>query len=361
MRVASLTELIDWLGRMPLMVKMNPLSAAFLPDDVCIYENAQQMVTILDDPAPQPAKRMLMIGSEPALQHRLPTITCDHDPLTTEMNRVLLKRYDWIKNHLLCQSRIADIITQHAEREAIVLMLIDGLSYSDIKRYAPRWLDYTTPVLVDGVTITEQGMTRLVGNPPLAQRLFDSGFQNIAGFTYWERSEDPLTNRIFSGFGNRVYKVKSFDDVLQALEDMEWHGAFVQIVRTGLDGVAHRQREAPNVAAIVGDILNDFERLINLLECKGVSAQLHLVSDHGILWAHEHTLQPYEFSGADHPRHYTNPRHDQHTLTVEFEGKGFALLEYPYLRRDLRTTEWGVHGGLSFEESIVPLIRISTG
>jgi hypothetical protein len=42
-------------------------------------------------------------------------------------------------------------------------------------------------------------------------------------------------------------------------------------------------------------------------------------------------------------------------LTVEFDGKEFAMLEYPYLRRDLRTNEWGVHGGLSFEESVVPL------
>jgi hypothetical protein len=46
-------------------------------------------------------------------------------------------------------------------------------------------------------------------------------------------------------------------------------------------------------------------------------------------------------------------------LNVEFEGKEFALLEYPYLRRDLRANEWGVHGGLSFEESVVPLLSIT--
>jgi hypothetical protein len=70
-------------------------------------------------------------------------------------------------------------------------------------------------------------------------------------------------------------------------------------------------------------------------------------------------LQVYEFSNADHPRHYEHSKRSQHVLNVEFEGKEFALLEYPYLRRDLRANEWGVHGGLSFEESVVPLLSIT--
>jgi hypothetical protein len=46
---------------------------------------------------------------------------------------------------------------------------------------------------------------------------------------------------------------------------------------------------------------------------------------------------------------------------VEFAGRAFTLLNYPYLRRRLRANEWGVHGGLSFEESIVPLLRLTIG
>jgi hypothetical protein len=346
---------------MPVMVEMHPLSLAFLPEDVQIFEDAWQMATGLDMPTPQPTTPMLTLRIEPALQHRLPAVRCTHDPLTTELNRVLLKRYDFIKANMLCQSQIADEIARSAGSATVVLMLVDGLAYADVMRHAPRWLSRPIPVLVDGVSTTEQGMMRIVGKPPLAQRLFDAGFRQLLGFTYWERAEEPLTDRLFAGFGDRVRKVKSFDDVLAALEGENLIGAFVQIVRTGLDSAAHRQREKPDVAAMTQEVLTDFERLAILLERKGVSAQLYLTSDHGILWAHEHNLQVYEFSNADHSRHYEHEKRSQHVLNVEFEGKAFALLEYPYLRRELRANEWGVHGGLSFEESLVPLIRVPVG
>ena len=361
MRDVTWNELQDLLRQMPAMVEMHSLSLAFLPDDVRIFEDAWQMVAELDMPMPQPTAPMLTTKIELALRHRLPAAHCTHDPLTTELNRVLLKRYDFIKATMLCQSQIADEIARCADSEAVVLMLVDGLSYADVKRHAPQWRNCSIPVLVDGVSITEQGMVRIIGKPPLAQRLFDAGFRRLLGFTYWERSEEPLTNRLFAGFGDGVRKVRSFDEVLTALHKEDLTGAFVQVVRTGLDSAAHRQREKPNIATMVTDVLTDFERLVTLCESKGVAAQLYLTSDHGILWAHEHALQTFEFGDADHPRHYEYTKHSQYTLNVEFEGKAFAMLEYPYLRRELRANEWGVHGGLSFEESVVPLMRISVG
>jgi hypothetical protein len=366
MRDVDLRELQDLLRQIPVMAQVHPLSLAFLPDEVRVFENAWQMAAELDMPTPQPTKPMLATQIEPALQHRLPVVCCTHDPLTTELNRVLLKRYDFIKANMLCQSQVADKIVHRAaqsdklrfsaDTEAVVLMLVDGLGYDDVKRYAANWIIHTTPVLVDGVSITEQSMTRIIGEPPLSQRLFDAGFRTCLGFTYWERAEERLTDRLFTGFGDRVRKVKSFEDVLAALGQEDVCGAFVQIVRMGLDGVAHRQRERPNVAAIVTDILNDFARLVELFERKGISAWVHLTSDHGILWAYEHALQVYEFSSAEHSRYYEHAKSGEHVLTVEYEGKEFALLEYPYLRRELRANEWGVHGGLSFEEGVVPWI-----
>lgn len=247
---------------------------------------------------------------------------------------------------------------QHTDAEAVVLLLVDGLAHDDVKRHAANWMTRTTPVLVDGVSNTEQGMRRIIGHPPLSQRLFDAGFRTCLGFTYWERAEEWLTDRLFMGFGDRVRKVKLFDEALAALEQEDLCGAFVQIVRMGLDGAAHRQRERPNVPGIVMEVLNDFERLMELFERKGVSAWVHLTSDHGILWAYEHALQIYEFGGAEHPRYYEHAKTGEHVLTVTFEGKEFALLNYPYLRRELRATEWGVHGGLSFEESVTPLMSV---
>jgi len=360
MRDVDLRELQDILRLMPAMVEVHPLSLAFLPDDVRVFDNAWQMVAELDAPTPQVTKPMLAMHIEQALQHRLPALRCVHDPLTSELNRVLLKQYDFIKTNMLCQSQVANEIARRLDAEAIALMLVDGLSYADVKYYATKWLSHAIPVLVDGVSNTEQGMIRIISKPPLVNRLFDMGFRSCLGFTYWERAQEPLTEHLFAGFGERVYRVKSFDEVLEMLENKELKETFVQIVRMGLDIAAHRYREKPNVPTMVADILTDFHRLGEVYKRKGISAWVHLVSDHGILWAHEHNFQIYEFNIAEHPRHYEHAKSGKHTLTVEFEGKEFAMLEYPYLRRDLRANEWGVHGGLSFEESIVPLISIRT-
>ena len=354
----DLGELQELTRQMPAMAEVHPLSLAFLSDEIRRFADPWQMVAELDAPTPQSLKPMLATRVESALRHRFPAVHCTHEPLTTELNRVLLQRFEFVKMHMLCQSHVADEIGCRTDADVIALMVVDGLSYADLQHSiaASEYSYQVQPVFVDGVSITEQGMVRLVGKPSLAYRLFDAGFRTCLGFTYWERATEPLTDRLFAGFGDRVRKVKSFDDVLAALTQVDLYGAYVQIVRTGLDAAAHRQRDKPNLAAGVADILNDFEQLAAAFEREGLNAWLHLVSDHGILWSHEHTLQPYEFSGAKHPRYYEHAKSGKHVLTVTFEGREFALLEYPYLRRELRANEWGVHGGLSFEESVVPWI-----
>jgi len=354
----DLKELQELIRQMPVMADVHPISLAFLPDEVHLFDDPWQMAAELDMPTPQSPVPMLATHIASALQYRFPVVHCTHDPMTTELNRILLRRFEFVKTHMLCQSRLADEIARRTDADVIVLMLVDGLSYADLRHnIAVSECSYQVqPVLVDGVSITEQGMVRLIGQPPLVQRLFDTGFRTCLGFTYWERATESLTDRLFAGFGDRVHRVKSFDEVLVALAQVTLRNAFVQIVRTGLDGIAHRQRDKPNVAAGVADILNDFERLIVMFKRKGLSAWVHLVSDHGILWTHEHTLQPYELSSTEHPRYYEYAKSGKHVLTVTFESREFALLEYPYLRRELQANEWGVHGGLSFEESVVPWV-----
>ena len=352
MREVSIRELRDLLQEMPLMAKIHPLSLAFLPEEVRIFQDAWQMAAELDSPSQQPTKPMLATCIEPALLHRLSDICCIHNPLTTELNQVILKRYSLIRENMFCQSQVADWIVKYADSDIIALIMVDGLSYADTLRYAPQELAKAKPILVDGVSITEQGMMRIIGKPPLANRLFDIGYCDAIGFSYWGRNEDPLTNRLFAGFGDQVCKVKSFDEVLKVLEDKAARGLYIQVVRNGLDGVAHQYREKPNKEAIVMDVYRDYERLVQLFQKKGLSASVHLVSDHGILWTDEHALKVYEFGRADHPRHYEYTKHSENLLNVEFEGKEFSMLGYPFIRRELRSNEWGVHGGLSFEESI---------
>lgn len=348
---------------MPVMVKINPLSLAFLHEEVRIFEDAWDMVLELDSFELQPLRPMIAIQIRSNLIHRLPAFHCTHDPLTTELNRILLKRYNSIKQYMIRQSLISEEIVRHGDSEAIVVMLVDGLSYADVKKYVPERLSDVKPVFVDGVSSTDQGMIRIIGKPPLAQKFLESGFEQVLGFTYWERHEEPLTDRLFMGFGKRVRKVKSFNEILEVLDQENLIGAFIQIVRMGLDALAHRNRDMPNIRALVSDILSDFDRLVILFKNKGISAWLHLISDHGILWAYEHDLKLYESKGNVYPRHYDQPVDSEHILITELEGKKFAMLEYPYLRRELHANEWGVHGGLSFEESVVPWfsVRVEKG
>ena len=354
MRRVGLELLTDMLRQMPVMADIHPLSLAFLADDIIVFEDPWELIAKLDSPVPQAVRPMLSTQTKNELKHRLPAVHCTHDPLTTELNRVFLKRYDLIKPQMISQSQVPDEILRRSDGDAVVLMLVDGLSYADVKRHAPEWVQKTIPVLVDGVSVTEHGMVRIVGHPPQVQRLFDLGFRRALGFTYWERAEEPLTDRLFAGFGDRERRVRSFQEVLVTLESEDISGAFIQIVRAGLDGGAHRAREMPNVAATVKDILEDFVHLTRLVEEKSDSALLHLISDHGILWTSEHDLQTYELGHAAQPRYCKHARRSDHVLCVEFDGRDFSLLMYPYLRRKLRANEWGVHGGLSFEESIVP-------
>ncbi len=362
MREVGLEDLRTFLNQMPLMVEMrHPLSLVFLDEEVKVYADAWEMRADLDSPELQEPLPMLALRVEPALRYRFPSFRCQHDPLTSELNHVLLPRYDFIKKYLLCQSQIATEILSRADAEAILLILVDGLSYEDIKQYASSWLSYTTPVLVDGVSITTQGMRRIVGELPLARRLFEKGAYRPIGFTYWERSQEPLTNQIFTGFGDKTYKVRAFEEILDMLKNQDLRGTYIQIVRMGLDGASHRHWDKPQIPAAVSAILADFERMIDLYKAKGLYAHLYLTSDHGILWASEHELQVFEENpSAESPRYYEYPKQTPFTLNVQFDGESFAVLVYPYLRRRLRANEWGVHGGLSFQESIIPLIKITT-
>lgn len=359
-REISLEALRELLTQMPLMVEMHPLTLAFLPEEVVVFERPQDLIAALDTPEPQPLRPMLTLEVDHSLVYRLPAFRCLHDPFTTELNTVLLKRYRLVRSLMLLQSQVSGEILQQIEGDVAILMLVDGLSFADYRRYAPqKWLTYGQPILVDGASVTDQGMLRIIGSPPLAYRLFDYGFRRFLGFTYWEREKDLLTDRLFTGFGDRVYKVRSLEQILEILELGDLKETFVQIVCAGTDQVAHRHRERPNVAHIVREFFQNVDTLVNLVQRKGLSGTLDIISDHGILWSYEHRLTEYEMSSSEHPRYYEHARQSDYVLNVEFERREFALLAYPYIRRPLRANEWGVHGGLSFEESVVPWIHYS--
>lgn len=357
-RSITLGELWQLLHRTPAMVRAHPLSLAFCPDDVRVFETAENLLASLDSIDPQVETPMVALEISDDLTARLPAVRCDHDPFTTELNQILLPRLDFVQRWVLRQSLVPEFVREQAGADCLVLLIVDGLGYADWKRYAPgELLAETQPCFVDGISITEHGMRRIVGDPPIALRLAQQGYERSFGFSYWDPAENQLTDRLFSGVTEGVWKVRSFDEVLEALSKMPLDGTFVQIVRAGLDHLGHRHRDRPDIVATVQRVADEFLMLQRRVTKMGLSVAAFLTADHGILWVHEHELRLYEAgSGNVPPRHYEGMFAAGSVWRVEFDGIPYAALAYPFIRRTLKAMEWGVHGGLSFEEGFVPLV-----
>lgn len=353
----TLDELKAILMKTPVMVEMNPLSTLFL-DGVLILKEVEDLIYLLDSPDPSPSQPMLALKIDHRFAHRIPALRCSHNPLTSELNKVILEKFNSIKEMMFVQSKVSDKIWWEANTECIMLILVDGLSYHDWNRFAPfKFTKRCEPCLVDGRTVTEDGMIRIIGDPPLVFRMFDSGFKRGYGFTYWEMTE-PLTRKLFKGF-SKMKRIRSFDDVLLELEEADLMGAYIQVIRQGLEQVCHHHKEKPDIQGGIDGIVSDLQRVINLIQRKGVRATIWMTSDHGILWRHEHELTSYMMLNSKSPPRYLDRRMpSRNTLIMESRGEYYTLLGYPLLTRELRNDEWGVHGGISFEENIVPLVKI---
>ena len=359
----SLDKLPDYLEAGPVMAQMHPLSLAFLPIErlkLKVFNSAAELVATLDNPASECSlDAMLALGYDANHSDRLLPLKINHQPLTTQLNQCLKEQWELIRSTLLCQSYLAELIVKEASAECIVLILVDGLSWADFSEYWKGTEIEAQSVLVDGASTTEQGMKRIVGNPTIAERLFAKGYERTYGFSYWARDDNALTNHLFNRFSTNVDKVRSFQDVLEQLKKLDLMGTYIQIVRQGLDGLCHRHRDRPNVEHYVHDLAQDWAALLKLLEGKGISAQVFLTSDHGILWKEGNTDFRVQFSGkhTDPPRYFKQAYPSPQTLEVSFEGSTYSLLTSPNLRRNFNVNEWGVHGGLSYEESVVPLLK----
>jgi hypothetical protein len=222
------------------------------------------------------------------------------------------------------------------------------------------------PCLVDAPTLTEIAFPRIIGDTPLAVRLFDRGYQRRIGFTYWLREKNPLTDVLFRTITD-VNAVDDFSAILAALRrkvhTLSGQRSYLQIVRTGLDGYAHHQKRKPPVTAIVDEIMDEMLSLADLFREAGCTAIIHLTADHGILWRDDFEPQIIGRASAG-----ASPRHSewQELYRQDEPGRRFAIagrevycLGYPRLRRGMRIDEQGVHGGISFQESITPLVTCS--
>lgn len=362
----DLDDVLNLLDKTPVVIDIHPVSLCYLPESVEIAESLADVAWRLDSPEEMLPRQILCTVPDPYYRHRFPHVRCSHDPFTSSLNNILFDCFGQVANRMLCQSQIAQRIAADAQRyDIVVLFVVDGLGYHDVR----DWSDYfdgrlkIEPCLVDVPTLTSAAFPNLVGHPTVASRLFDLGFHSRIGFTYWSREDNPLTNRIFATIP-QVAKVAHFDRLVVGLErylrGKREDKVYVQIVRTGLDGYAHRQKRKPPVTAIVEDIRKEYETVANVVEGMEAAACVYLTSDHGILWQNEFDPQIVgDAPGKSSPRwsswkdlYYQQDKGRRFVVN----DREYYCLGFPKLRRPLHIDEQGVHGGISYQESVVPFV-----
>lgn len=367
----QLDELLTLLERTPVVAGLHPVSLCYLPDDVTVLDSVATAARLLDDPRPTLPGRLLITSNDPMYKGRFPHVHCEHNPFTLDMNNILFERYDDVAARILCQSQLPNYIFSKAKTaDLVILLLVDGLSYRDVEDWGSGTVPacYVEPCLVDVPTVTHVAFPNALGTPPLAERLFDAGFHHRLGFTYWTREDNKLTNRLFQAI-SEVHKTSHFHHIVETLRQQigskgQGVKTYVQIVRTGLDGYAHSQRRRPPIAAIIDDIRQEFLSLVDLcheLHQKfGWRISIYLTADHGILWYDEFQPVVIGTAPAKSSSRWCNWQELYHQeekgRLFLVNNKEYYCLDYPKLRRPPRIDEQGVHGGISFQESVVPLV-----
>ena len=290
-----------------------------------------------------------------------PTVEFPPLPTKTQVNKALPSRFE--TTNLLKQSEVAAEIKERLAGELpqiAVLLIFDGLSFYDVAEWElPGTI--LEPCLVDGLSTTESAMPRLIGSPVLTHRLFGLGYVLRLGFSYWERPTNQLTNALFKEFPEtQLHRVTTFDEVLEELEKSEWQTpTYVQIIRSGLDRVCHSHRERPNVSSLLDDLRKDIVSLIAVLQETEESFRLFITADHGILWyTNQDTVQlAREKSKARYTEGDVACGDNVLTLKSD-EGTYTVLTGDKVIATKRKVTEWGFHGGISAQESLVPFWEV---
>lgn len=298
-----------------------------------------------------------------------PHVAAPHLPPEPELSQVLAGAMTSPIPGLLVQSRIGALIAEQSRGVGLVVLLVfDGLSYEDTLNWrfqkpnsSQFWYSRNRPCLVDGRTITESAMPRIVSNPPIGQRLFRKGYKERVGFTYWERTNE-LTDQLFVGFApNQIHRVSEFAEVLDQLNNSTFSApTYIQIVRNGFDQYCHGHRERPQLGFLLQELVTAINDLLDVLASSGQSVHLYVTADHGILW-HDSQAVCQLASGNLPSRHVAGEKTDTPAPTViikERQQTYTALVGPDHLTRKRHMNEWGFHGGVSASESLVPLIEL---
>jgi hypothetical protein len=275
-------------------------------------------------------------------------------------NRELFNKYESIRNFCFHQVSIADRVVEDTDVDLIVLLLFDGLSFLD-------WIDVpgVESCFVYGPTITSVGFRNIINDPTIAERLFNLGFYRRFGYSHWSR-ENRLADIFFRGFdtGRQMKKVDEFSEIISDLNKVVSGGqTYIQILTNGLDSISHRHRGRPPVSAIADHLYRDIAlQLLERISSIGATAIVYITADHGVLWKPEPTSHD-QFISLNHPssgsrRYRRGSIMTPHSKVITLQGSSFTLLEYPFVFTKPSSLEWGLHGGISFQESFVPFLKL---
>ncbi len=357
------------LERAPTMGNFHPLTPLCLPADVEIVASAETLAEQLDDLVSHPVRPVIITSFDPDYADRFLVWDTPHRPAPEVINRTLPNRLGYARSHLLTHRDVADRIISDIRQkgyQAVALLLVDGLSYDDTL----EWPEHPEPYFVDGPSITfartpEKGILpgvgfpAIIGSPPLARRLAETGIPHSRGYSYWDREKNDVSALLFQGVP--LTRVGGMAEALDLLASVKLSGIYLQLVREGLDGLAHRRREVTSneVQVAIEAIYNDYRRLVDLLADSGLRSAVYLTADHGILWKKQHPLRQLYNCRSQHPRYALECPYEEPSFVSRFETgcQTFYLFHYPHLGAQIRRNDSGVHGGLSYWESIVPFAR----
>ena len=331
--------------------------------DVWCPTSVEEWRDRIDSPGEMDADSTLFVNPSPSDREELtqvfgfPTVEFPPLPSLAQINEALPSRFE--TTNLFKQSDVAAEITERISHELpwiAVLLVFDGLSFYEVTdwRFPSATLE---PCLVDGLSITDSAMQRLIGSPVLIHRLFDQGYIRRLGFSYWERSRNLLTDALFAEFPeNQLHRVTTFDEVLEKIKASEWPThTYVQIIRSGLDSFCHLHRERPDITSLLEGVKRDILSLLTVLQETGESFRLFISADHGILWYDEQDILP--ILQENFKARYTNGyiASGDNVLRLQSDGKPYTVLTGDrVIAKNRKSTEWGFHGGISAQESLVP-------
>jgi hypothetical protein len=357
--VASLSSAID---AYPAAFKGNRLNLLFLEDAQPI-DNSRDFLKKVDCLQLQEERREYLIEENSGSP--FPTISIESRPDPWKITDAIFDRFEAAGKVLPTQCDIGQLLQEHALRKApdiIILNVVDGLSYYDL----PDDTD-AIPCLVRGVTTTDFGFRDVMGRPTVSQRLFSLGYKSQMALTFFDAGTSDLSAKLLATFGtSQISRINSIEEGIGLIRKNPFSRGYIQIVAPGLDKLAHYHADRPMIKETLNRIFERLNKFIEAVSSRGRKVTACLTSDHGILWrdeARERTEVVGDLFREDipHPRYIKGSLSRNYARAVRLEGRSYTLLKAPYMTRDWKHSEWGVHGGISAWESIVPIVIKESG